>query len=202
MEKKNRYLISLVVTSVFLALALMTAFPDSALYASSDKGYEKQDAEIAASKNRKSDPASKSVDPKDFKYFNAQDAAPLLGVSADRIASRIEKGYEGFWLCSFAVEKEGKMISFSVTVSKNAKTASEDMEKYRDNLETAGSVAPFKDKLPSGAYSDIMGLGDEAVWTDINGTLTARKRNISIQVTSPKEKKEQIKVIETFFKKL
>lgn len=202
MINKKRYLICVVIISVFISSALMAAFQDSILYASSDKGDEKQGTEIAASKSSKSDPASKSVDLKDFKYFKAQDAAVLLGVSADQITSKIEKGYEGFWLCSFAAGKGEKIISFSVTVSKNAKVAAEDMEKYRSNLETAGSVAPFKDKLPSGAYSDILGLGDEAVWTDINGTLTARKGNLSIQVTNPREKKEQIKVVQAFFKKL
>jgi hypothetical protein len=156
----------------------------------------------AASKIEKTGSTSEAKSRSEFIYFNSNDAAPLMGVSADQVNSRIEKGHEGFWMCTFSADQGKKIISFSVTVSKSVKTATEEMERYRENLETAASVKPFKNNLPAGAYSDIMGLGDEAVWTDINGTLTARKGHISIQVTNPKEKKEQIKVIQAFFKKL
>ena len=61
--------------------------------------------------------------------------------------------------------------------------------------------AAFKDKLPQGAYSDIMGLGDEAVWTDVNGTLTVRKGNIIVQVLAPAGKLVQIKVAQAFLAK-
>ncbi len=58
------------------------------------------------------------------------------------------------------------------------------------------TTAPWKGKLPKGAYSDIAdpGMGDEAVWTNINGTLTLRKANVMIQVTMPKAKLDQIKL--------
>ncbi|MEW5910335.1 MAG: hypothetical protein AB1659_11085, partial [Thermodesulfobacteriota bacterium] len=156
---------------------------------------------LAASKS-KTNSKSASKETSEFTYFSANDAAVLLGVPSGQVTSRIEKSYEGFWMCSFSADKGKKIISFSVTISKSVKIAADEMERYRENLETAGSVKPFKNNLPSGAYSDIMGLGDDAVWTDINGTLTARKGHISIQVTNPREKKEQIKVIQAFFKKI
>ena len=37
-------------------------------------------------------------------------------------------------------------------------------------------------------------MGDEAVWTDINGVLTVRKMNVTIQVTMPKAKLDQVKL--------
>ena len=47
-----------------------------------------------------------------------------------------------------------------------------------------------------------MGLGDEAVWTDINAALTVRKGRTTLQVTQPAGKMEQIKVAEAFLNKL
>jgi hypothetical protein len=65
----------------------------------------------------------------------------------------------------------------------------------------AGETPQYKD-LPAGAYSDIGGLGDEAIWTDVNGSLTARKGNITVQVLMPRDKGDQIKVVEAFLAKL
>lgn len=58
-----------------------------------------------------------------------------------------------------------------------------------------------KDKLPKGAYSDI-NIGDEAVWTDVNGTLTVRKDRISIQIELPEGKMEQVKVAGALVEKM
>lgn len=94
-------------------------------------------------------------------------------------------------------------MSFTVSVSENARKASNEMEQLRDNLELAAGTAPFKDKLPGGAYSEISGpgLGDESVWTDVNGTLTVRKGNITVQVLMPSGKMEQIRVAQAFLAK-
>jgi hypothetical protein len=72
------------------------------------------------------------------------------------------------------------------------------MERYRDNLVVAGETAPWKGKLPKGAYSDLSGpgLGDDAVWTDINGSLTVRKGNVKVQVMTPKGKLPQVNLVE------
>ena len=70
------------------------------------------------------------------------------------------------------------------------------------HLSTAGGTAPFKDKLPKGAYSDISGLGDEAVWSDVNGSLAVRKGALTLQFMAPKGKLEQIKAAEAVLKKL
>jgi hypothetical protein len=67
---------------------------------------------------------------------------------------------------------------------------------YIRNLELTAETAPFKSKLPKGAWSDILGegLGHEAVWTDVKGTLTARKGNITIHLSMPGDKIGKINV--------
>jgi len=134
--------------------------------------------------------------------FTAEDAAPFLGVSASAITMSATQGYEGFWQCSFNAAGADKQIAISVTVSKDAKTAAADMEQLRGNLELAGSTGPFKDNLPKGAYSDISGIGDEAVWTDVNGTLSARKGRVSVQVIQPPGKMAQIAIAEAVLRRM
>lgn len=134
--------------------------------------------------------------------FTAEDAAGILGLPAAKITAKTKEMYAGFWQCTFESGIAGKSVEFGVTVSKSVEAAVRDMEQYRSHLETAGSVAPFKDKLPKGAYSDIGGLGDETVWTDINNSLSVRQGNITILVSMPKDKLVQIKVAEKFLVKL
>lgn len=50
-------------------------------------------------------------------------------------------------------------------------------------------------------YSDLMGLGDEGVWTEVSHTVTYRKRNVTIQVQQPPEKIPQLKVVKAIFDK-
>lgn len=133
--------------------------------------------------------------------ITANDAAPFLGAPAAQITANIEESYKGFWLCSFAQPGGSTSVSFSVKIVGSEKEAASDMEEYRRNLELAGEQPQWKN-LPKGAYSDIMGLGDEAVWTDINGSLTVRKGKTTLQVVQPAGKMEQIKVAEAFLKKL
>jgi hypothetical protein len=128
--------------------------------------------------------------------FTAKDAAPLLGVTEAKVTRSAQKVHATLWTCSFSGGQTAKMITFSIEVAKNAKAAAADLEQYRNNLELTAETAPFKNKLPKGAWSDILGdgFGDETVWTDVNGTFTARKGNITIQVSMPGDKVGKIGV--------
>lgn len=144
-----------------------------------------------------------TVNAADCAGFTAKDAAPFLAAPAEKLVRKVEKITGTLTVCSFAVGKAAPGVAFSIEVEASAKKSAEQMERYRENLSTAGDTAPWKGKLPKGAYSDIMGpgLGDEAVWTDINGALTVRKMNVTIQVTLPKAKLEQIKVAQAVLAK-
>lgn len=134
--------------------------------------------------------------------FTSEDAAKIVNLPASRLAARTQKLESASWTCTFS-SPDGKGVSFTVSVSANARKASDEMEELRGNLELAAETPPFKDKLPGGAYSEISGpgLGDESVWTDVNGTLTVRKGNITVQVLMPSGKMEQIKVAQAFLAK-
>ena len=136
------------------------------------------------------------IDPADCAGFVAGDAAPFLGVPAAQVVRKIEKITKTLVVCSYAAGKAAPGLAFSIETEATAKKAAEQMERYRDNLMTAGETSPWKGKLPKGAYSDIAGpgMGDEAVWTDINGALTVRKLNVMVQVTLPKAKLDQVKL--------
>jgi hypothetical protein len=140
------------------------------------------------------DPGGALKDGVDCGGFAASDAATWLKVAPAQVTRTVQPSGKALWLCSFAVGKAPPAIAFSLEIAANAKKAAGQMERYRDDLATAGGTKPWKGRLPKGAYSDIMGVGDEAVWTDINGAFTVRKGHVIVQVTLPKEKLDQVKL--------
>jgi hypothetical protein len=139
--------------------------------------------------------------PGDCAGFSAGDAAAFLGVPAERVKREVRGIHATLHACSYAVDKAPPALAFSVEVAPNEKKAAADMERYRESLATAGETAPWKGKLPKGAYSDIMGVGDEGVWTDINGAYTVRKGAITLQFTRPADKREQVRLAGAVLKK-
>jgi hypothetical protein len=133
-------------------------------------------------------------DPADCLGFSAQDAAAFLGTPTVQLTRNVQKVHATLFTCSYAAGKAAPGVAFSVAIAPNAKKATEEMERYRSSLVTAGETAQWKGKLPKGAYSDIMGPGDEGVWTEITGAYTMRKGHITVQVTAPKAKLEQVKL--------
>lgn len=140
------------------------------------------------------DPKAALKDGADCGGFAASDAATWLKVPPAQVTRTVQSSGKTLWLCSFAVGKAPPAIAFSLEIAANAKKATEQVERYRDDLATAGETKPWKGKLPRGAYSDIMGVGDEGVWSDINGAFTVRKGHVIVQVTLPKEKPDQVKL--------
>jgi len=132
--------------------------------------------------------------------FTAADAGKILGVPASAVTAKTQKLHATLWMCTFSAGT--RSVSFSVALARSAEEAAADMERYRENLELTATIAPFKDNLPKGAYSEISPLGDENTWTDINHTLSARQGNVTIQVQTPADKLKQIEVALAFLKKL
>lgn len=152
---------------------------------------------------------TKSVSPKlyDASRVNCSlltydDAAAILGVSAGEIQVESEELYAGNWQCGYKGGSLDKMVSLNISISESVKDAVNNMDQYRGHLQIAKGTEPFKDDLAKGAYSDISGLGDDALWTAANGTLTVRKGNVSLQVQLPKEREAQVKVAEKFLARL
>lgn len=148
------------------------------------------------------DAAGAITDGTDCGGFTAADAAAWLKAPAGQVARQVTRGSDGKWVCSFAVGRSPPAIAFSVAVAGSAKRAAAELERYRDTLAEASESAAWKGKLPRGIYSELYGAGDEGVWTDINGTYTVRRDNVTVQFTLPKEKDEQVRLAKSVVEKL
>jgi hypothetical protein len=134
--------------------------------------------------------------------FTAADAAAILGLPATGVSAETKELYPGSWQCLFDSGNAGKTIAFNVSVAKTVDQASNDMEQYRSHLQTAAETSSSKENLPKGAYNNVQGLGDEAVWTDMNYSLAVRKGNVTVTVSLPKDQTIQTKVAEKFLSTL
>ena len=127
--------------------------------------------------------------------FSTAAAAEILGIPAADLVDQSQDLYETLRSCSFGNPNDSRQsVIFSLSHDESVEEATAEMASLRSNLELAQHTpagAPGE-----GAYSDISGLGDEALWTAVNGTLNVRWRNVSLQVISPSDKKAQIAVAE------
>lgn len=124
--------------------------------------------------------------------FTAAEAAAWLKVAPAQVTREVARSGEK-WDCTFVVGKS-PAIAYSLTVAASPKRAADNLERYRDRLYEQAESARWKNRLPNGVYSDLMGAGDEAVWTDIEGTLTVRRDNVTVQFTLPKGKDDQVRL--------
>lgn len=145
--------------------------------------------------------AAQPTDPAQCAGLSAADAAPIVGAPAAQVTRHVEKVSPTLALCSWAAGKSAPALAFSVEVLPSDKAASAALERYRENLSLAGESAPWRGKLPKGAYSDISGIGDDAVWTDINGALTVRVGRMNLQFTRPAAKLDQVKAAQAVVKR-
>jgi hypothetical protein len=134
--------------------------------------------------------------------FAASDAAEVMNVPAAMITARSEKVHDRLWMCTFSSDR--KELKFSVALARSAADASTDMSRYRESLEIAAGSAAYRGRLRRGAWSEVLPLGEESTWTDINHTLTVRQGNLTVQVQPqpPMNKLEQIRLVRAFLKKL
>ena len=138
-------------------------------------------------------PAAAAIaDGSDCGGFTAVEAAALLKTPVGQVTREVTKSGDK-WVCSFAVGK-APAIAFSLAVASSAKRAQDDLDRYRDDIARTGESARWKGKLPNGVYADLFGAGDEAVWTEIDGTLTVRRGNVTVHFTLPRGKDDQVRL--------
>jgi hypothetical protein len=71
------------------------------------------------------------------------------------------------------------------------------MAVFRDHLGVARAVLPDAGDATKGApVEEIAGLGDEAIWARVNGTLNVRWGNVTIQVSLPDDRDVQRRIAE------
>lgn len=139
-------------------------------------------------------PAAAAIaDGSDCGGFTAAEAAAWLKTPAAQVTREVTKSGDK-WVCSFAVGKAQPAIAFSLSVASSARRAQDDLDRYRDDIARLGESDRWKGRLPNGVYADLFGTGDEAVWTDIDGTVTVRRGNVTVKFTLPRGKDEQLRL--------
>jgi hypothetical protein len=126
--------------------------------------------------------------------FGAAEAAQILGVAAATVTARSQDVTPTTRGCEF---KSGdKAVSFSLTVEDSIDEAKKDFENLRETYVIAARAqeSATGKALDEGAYSDILGVGDEGVWSVTNGSMAIRYRNPKIMVLAPNDKRMQAAV--------
>jgi hypothetical protein len=130
--------------------------------------------------------------------FTPETAATLLGVPAAGIVDRSADLYEKLRSCTFLDPKNpSTLLTFSLRRDDSVEEAKEEMVSFRDHLGVARQSLPGAEgSTKEPAVQEISGLGDEALWVRINGTLNVREGNVTIQVSQPGDRDVQKKVAE------
>ena len=133
--------------------------------------------------------------------FSAADAAPFLGVDAGVVTAHAEDVTPATRGCTYSTGS--KAVSFSLTLESSIDEAKRNFENLRENYTIAARAQEAAGvKLEKGAYSDIMGVGDDAIWSDTNTSLAVRHGNMTILVMQPNDKKVQVAVAEKILERL
>jgi hypothetical protein len=137
--------------------------------------------------------------------FGAAQAAELLGVAAADLEPRFEQVTPTTRGCTFTHRgDQTRQVSFSITREDSVDEAKHSFASYRDTVTMSSRAreAVMKEKPPEGAYVDILGVGDEAVWSHTNESLNVRLANLTIMVLRPDEKKQQVAVAQKVIENL
>ena len=129
--------------------------------------------------------------------FGAAQAAELLAVPAAEVEPRIEQVTPTTRGCTFTYRADqSRQISFSITREDSIEEAQHSFASYRDTVSIGSRVqqSATGDKPAEGAYVDILGVGDEAIWSHMNDSLAVRRTNLTIIVMRPDDKKQQAAV--------
>ena len=129
--------------------------------------------------------------------FGAAQAAAILGVAPDAVVEKSEDITPNSRGCNYAPRDDAsKALFFSVNFDESVDEAKTSFAQMRDTLSLGSRVqeSATGTKSAEGAYSDILGVGEEAVWSTVNGSLAVRQKNITILVMRPNDKATQVKV--------
>ena len=129
--------------------------------------------------------------------FGASQAAEFLAVPAGEIEPRFEQVTPTTRGCGFLYRGDpSRVVSFSITREDSIDEAKHSFASYRDTVTIGSRVqqSATGDKPAEGAYVDILGVGDEAVWSHTNGSLAVRRANLTIMVMRPDDRKQQAAV--------
>jgi hypothetical protein len=123
--------------------------------------------------------------------FGATQAADILGVPAGSITATSQDITPTARGCEFT--GGGKKISFSLSLEASIDDAKRAIENTKETyvISARAQEGATGKEIKEGAYSDILGVGDEAIWSVTNGAMTVRHKNLIIMVMSPDDKRTQ-----------
>jgi hypothetical protein len=128
--------------------------------------------------------------------FGPAEAAGFLGVPAAAIVDRSSDITPTARICAFAVAAdESKAVSFTLERDESVEASARAYASMKDMIPIAAGAQQSTDMATGDSpLIEIGGLGDEALWTNTNHSLTVRSRNLTILVMLPNERPSQIKV--------
>ena len=131
--------------------------------------------------------------------YTTEVAAQVLNVPAAEIEEKSQDLYEKLRSCSFVSSQDAtRRVEFSLRRDDSVEEATDEMDVFRSHLGTGqGAMADVTGEKAKGApYEEVPGLGDEALWAPINGTLNVRLGNVSVQVSLPDDREAQRRIAE------
>lgn len=128
--------------------------------------------------------------------FTIDDAASILGIPASEMENRSEAYSSESSLCSFLRAGSSDGVGFYLSVSDSIERAAAEMEQGRGMASMAQTTINQATGTESkeDALKNAEGLGEEAYFMEVNGTLNIRVGNVQIQVL-PMENQEQMKKV-------
>jgi hypothetical protein len=129
--------------------------------------------------------------------FTPRDAAEILGVPAATLEDRSQDLYDTARSCAYASTADASVgVSFTLVTEESVEDAIGQMQSLRENAGLAkttieGVTGATSEESP---LKEVEGIGDEAFWMEVNGTLTVRVGNVSILVIAPQDRGQQEEV--------
>lgn len=128
--------------------------------------------------------------------FSAEDAAQVLGIPG-AIEEASEDIHETLRACSYRSTTDPMTgVAFTLATSESVEEAVDGMAYGREMAGLAkGSIEAVTGAASgAGPLEEVEGIGDEAYWMEINGTLNVRVKNVEIQVQAPDDREQQKEV--------
>jgi hypothetical protein len=126
--------------------------------------------------------------------FGVAQAAELMGVPASEVKENLGSVTPTTRSCDFVAGD--KRIGFTVTVEESVDAAKRVLDNAKETYEMSASAqekATGKE-LPQGAWSDILDIEDEVIWSVTTGAMLGRRKNVTYQVLFPNDKRGQAAV--------
>ncbi|MCU7802927.1 MAG: hypothetical protein KZQ96_06995 [Candidatus Thiodiazotropha sp. (ex Lucinoma borealis)] len=128
--------------------------------------------------------------------FTIEDAASIMGLPASELEDRSEVYSSESSLCSFLRAGSTEGVGFYLSVSNSIERAVAQMEQGRGMASFAQTTIDRATGTESKeeALENAEGLGEEAYFMEVNGTLNIRVGNVQIQVLHMEDQEQMKKV--------